>query len=205
MHEHYYTNKPKSIAKVGMLEVTLRGETLLFLTASGIFSYKKIDNGTALLVEKMIINDNDRILDLGCGYGIIGIAAARLGKDIKLVLTDINSRATNLTKKNLVLNNIEQGLVKNGHLYEPVSNEKFDTILCNLPMSAGLDLVYKIIEDGYRYLNTGGSFQSVARKGSKRVEKKMFDIYGNIKIMAKKGGYRVFISNKINNRQSREK
>lgn len=194
MHEHYYTDKPKSKAKYGLIKATLRGKSFKFLTASGVFSYKKIDRGTALLAEKMIIHDNTRVLDLGCGYGVLGIVAARAGRNVKAVLTEVNSRAAMLAQENLAMNNIEDAEVRKGSFYDPVAGERFDTILCNLPMSAGLETVFRIIEGAYEHLNTEGGLQVVVRKGSRRIEEKMLDVYGNVATLAKKGGYRVFIS-----------
>ena len=193
MHEHYYTDKPKSKTKYGVIETTLRGKSFKFLTASGVFSYKKIDRGTAILAEKMIIDDDARVLDLGCGYGVLGIVAARAGRNVKPVLTEINSRAAMLAEENLTMNNIVAE-VRKGSFYDPVARERFDTILCNLPMSAGLETAYKIIKGAYEHLNNEGSLQVVVRRGSKRVEKKMFDVYDNVVILARKGGYSVFIS-----------
>ncbi|MDP6460114.1 MAG: methyltransferase [Candidatus Hydrothermarchaeota archaeon] len=193
MHEHYYTDKPKSKTKYGVIETTLRGKSFKFLTASGVFSYKKIDRGTAILAEKMIIDDDARVLDLGCGYGVLGIVAARAGRNVKPVLTEINSRAAMLAEENLTMNNIVAE-VRKGSFYDPVARERFDTILCNLPMSAGLETAYKIIKGAYEHLNNEGSLQVVVRRGSKRIEKKMLDVYDNVVILARKGGYRVFIS-----------
>ena len=193
MHEHYYTDKPKSKTKYGVIETTLRGKSFKFLTASGVFSYKKIDRGTAILAEKMIIDDDARVLDLGCGYGVLGIVAARAGRNVKPVLTEINSRAAILAEENLTMNNIVAE-VRKGSFYDPVARERFDTILCNLPMSAGLETAYKIIKGAYEHLNNEGSLQVVVRRGSKRIEKKMLDVYDNVVILARKGGYRVFIS-----------
>ena len=193
MHEHYYTDKPKSKTKYGVIKATLRGKSFKFLTASGVFSYKKIDRGTAILAEKMIIDDDARVLDLGCGYGVLGIVAARAGRNVKPVLTEINSRAAMLAEENLTMNNIVAE-VRKGSFYDPVARERFDTILCNLPMSAGLETAYKIIKGAYEHLNNEGSLQVVVRRGSKRIEKKMLDVYDNVVILARKGGYRVFIS-----------
>lgn len=195
MNEHYFTPKPSSNAKHGLIKTRLRGRSFKFLTASGVFSHKKIDRGTALLAEKMIIKDNARVLDLGCGYGVLGIVAAKAGKNVRPVLTEVNTRAAALAEENLTLNNVNAE-VREGDLYAPVADESFDTVLCNLPMSAGLELVYKIIEGAHEHLSNGGSLQVVVRKGFRRIEGKMLAVYGNVDTLAKKGGYRVFISEK---------
>ncbi len=192
MNEHYFAKKPKSKAELGLIKARLRGREFRFLTASGIFSYKKIDRGTELLASNMVIKQGDYVLDLGCGYGVLGIAAAKIAG--RAILTEVNSRAANLARKNLKLNNIANAEVREGNLYEPVANENFNVTLCNLPMSAGLGVVYEIIEKSRARLKSGGTLQVVVRKGAKRIEQKMREIFGNVATLAKKGGYRVFLS-----------
>ncbi len=191
--EHYFTEKPKSKPKYGKIFALLRGRKFEFLTCGGVFSYKKIDKGTELLVRHMQIKEDDKVLDLGCGYGVLGIVAAKLTKN-QVILTDINKRAVKLARKNLELNDIENAEVRRGNLYEPVKNEKFDVILCNLPISAGLETVYKIVEEAKEHLNKGGTLQVVVRKGHKRIEQKILEIFGNVKTLSKKGGYRVYLA-----------
>ncbi len=192
MNEHYFTKKPKSKVERGLIKARLGGRAFRFLTSSGVFSYKKIDRGTELLVSNMIIRQEDHVLDLGCGYGILGIAAAKIAG--RVILTEVNSRAANLARKNLKLNSIANAEVREGNLYEPVADEKFNVILCNLPMSAGLGVVYEIIEKSTAHLKSRGTLQVVVRKGAKRIEQKMREIFGNVTTLAKKGGYRVFLS-----------
>lgn len=194
MNEHYYTERPHSDLKLGIIKTRLRGEGFRFLTSSGVFSKKDIDKGTRLLIENMVINDGDYVLDIGCGYGAIGIAAAR-NRRTRVVLTDINRRAVRLTEENIKLNDVGTNATSvQGDLYEAVEHEKFDVILCNLPMSAGLDLVFKIIDGSKRCLKKSGTVQVVVRKGNRTVEKRLQETFGNVKTLAKKGGYRVFIS-----------
>ncbi len=196
MNEHYFTEKPESKVKYGIIQARIRGGPYEFLTASGVFSCKKIDRGTALLAEKMIIKDGSRILDLGCGYGVLGIVAARIGRNVKVVLTEINRRAAYLAEQNLERNAVSNAEVRRGSFYEPVKDEVFDVILCNLPMSAGLKVVYRIIEESRDHLSQGGTLQVVVRKGAGRIRDKMLATFGNVTTLAKKGGYRVFLSEK---------
>lgn len=196
MGEHYYTEKPKSKVRYGLIKVRLRGRFYEFLTASGVFSHRKIDRGTALLAEHMLIKDNSRVLDLGCGYGVLGVVAAGAAKDVEVVLTEVNQRAASLAEENLRRNNVTNWEVRRGSLYEPLGGDIFDVILCNLPMSTGLRVVYKIIEDSMEHLSPGGSLQVVVRRGAERIRQKMHAVYGNVATLAKKGGYRVFMAEK---------
>ncbi len=192
MNEHYYSKKPTSKPRYGMIKAAMLRREYKFMTASGVFSYKKVDKGTELLVKHMKAKKDDRVLDLGCGYGVIGIAVAGLARYV--VLTELNQRGARLARENLELNGVDNAEVRNGNLYEPVEEEKFDIILCNLPISAGLKVVYEIIEGAKDHLNRDGTMQVVVRKGAKRIEEKLKEIFGNVDTLAKKGGYRVFLS-----------
>lgn len=191
--EHYFTERPTSKERRRLIKAVLRNCELQFITSSGIFSPKRIDKGSALLIENMHIKDGDAVLDLGCGYGVIGIAAAKSAK-VKVTMTEINKRAARLAEENIKINHVENVRVVQGSICEPIGDEKFDAILCNLPMSAGLKLVYEIIQQAKEHLNQGGSLQVVVRKGAKRIEQKMQEVFGNVATLAKSRGYRVFIS-----------
>lgn len=192
MNDHYYTKRPTSKPRYGIIKAVLRGREYRFLTASGVFSHKKIDRGTELLVEHMRLDEADMVLDFGCGYGVIGTVAAGTARHI--VLTELNERAAGLARKNLKLNGVGNAEVRRGNLYEPVKEERFDAILCNLPMAAGLKVVFRILEGSRDRLNPNGTIQVVVRKGAKRIEEKLSEVFGNVTTLAKKGGYRVFLS-----------
>jgi len=135
------------------------------------------------------------VLDLCAGYGPIGIAVKKIFPDTQVFLTDINKRAVNLAKKNSKLNKTKV-TIKSGDLYEPYSDEKFDVILVNPPIAAGRKICYKIIEEAITHLNKEGTLQLVARhqKGGRMLEKKMQEVFGNAETLAKKGGFRVYLS-----------
>ena len=130
---HYYSETQTSKPKLKKIKANLRNFTFDVYTASGIFSPKRIDKGTLILIENMIIKG--KTLDLGCGYGIIGLVASKLTKE-QVYLTDINKRACQIAELNLKINNIKNAKVIQGNLYEPVKNIKFDTILINPPQTA---------------------------------------------------------------------
>ena len=180
--DHYFTEAPTSKIIPGKIKATLRGTQYTFHTSSGIFSKKRIDMGTRFLIQKMQIEPDDDILDLGSGYGPLGIVAATLAPEGHTVLTDVNKRAVGLSKSNIKENRLRNAEARKGEFYEPVKGEKFDVILCNLPMSAGLVVVYKIIRESADYLNPGGSLQVVVRKGHPRIGAEMEKLYGNLEI-----------------------
>lgn len=197
-HYHYYSRRPRDIGKRYTIEVQVRGIYVKLLSAPGVFSAKKLDKGTEVLLKYMIIKDGWKILDLGCGYGVIGIVAAKLAPRGYVILTDINKLAVKLARENLKLNNVYNAEVREGDLYEPVKGEKFNTILCNPPISAGLDVCYRIIDDAPQYLERDGLLQLVARhnKGGRRLMERMLQVFGNCDVVGSEAGYRVYVSRK---------
>lgn len=191
--EHYYSERPSSLPKLGLIRCRLRGIDLEFLTASGVFSYKSIDKGTRLLVESMILPESGRLLDLGCGYGVIGIVAARLNPSLEVWLTDVNERAVLLADENVKRNRARNARVLRGFLYEELEGILFDAILTNPPVSAGLRVMEHLVEGSLDHLRPGGSLQIVVRtnKGGRQVARLLEDHFGGFEVIARRGGYRV--------------
>ena len=121
MPKPYSSKMPTSSLKTKTISVYLRGKLFEFVSAPDVFSQSKIDKGTQLLIETMDLTNSDRVLDLGCGIGVIGIVAASIiiSPNSQVVLTDINRRAINLTKSNLKKNYIKNAETRWGDLYEP--------------------------------------------------------------------------------------
>jgi len=195
MTEHYYSEKQTSILRIKEIEVKLKENNLKFNTGSGVFSIGRIDKGTELLIKECIVKPDWRVLDLGCGWGVIGITIAKAFPTTFVLMADINERAVKLSRMNVKLNNVENVIVKKSNLYDKV-REKFDTILTNPPQLAGKKICFEIIEKAKNYLKKDGLFQLVARhnKGGKALERKMNEVFGNVKEIGKKGGYRIYIS-----------
>lgn len=195
---HYYTSHPESKTKLGIIRTYLRGRPFQFLTASGVFSKKRVDLGTRLLIESMVLPEKGYALDVGCGYGPIGIVAATLHPNLRVVMVDVNKRAVWLARQNVQRNNTGNAEVRRGNLYEPVKDLTFNCVLSNPPVSAGMKTVKKIIAEAPKHMTNKASFQMVIRSkiGKKRLPKLLEEIYGNTKILARKSGYRVFISEK---------
>lgn len=198
MTEHYYSEKQTSRLKIKEIESNLRGNILKFYTGSGVFSIGKVDKGTKLLIEKCIVQPNWKILDLGCGYGVVGISIAKAFPSTQILMADINERAVKLSRMNVKLNNISNIEVRQSNLYQNIQ-EKFDTILTNPPQTAGKKVCFEIIEKAKDHIKKGGLLQLVARhnKGGKELGKKMNEVFGNVKDIAKKAGYRVYVTEKL--------
>ncbi|MBN1501989.1 class I SAM-dependent methyltransferase [Candidatus Woesearchaeota archaeon] len=193
--EHYFSEKQSSKLSPSKIQEKIKNIKLEFCTAKGVFSKRRIDLGTRILIENCIIKPNWKILDLGCGIGAIGISIKKLYPETKVTMADINERAVTLAKRNIKLNDVEAIKIIKSDLYKNI-NQTFDCILSNPPLAAGRAICYGIIELAPKFLNRNGCLQIVARhkKGGAELEKKMIAVFGNAKQIAKKSGYRVYLS-----------
>ncbi len=193
MAEHYFTEKPSSERSIKEITVNIRGFSFKFLTDRGVFSRGKLDRGTRLLIETMNLDRAGRILDLGCGYGPIGIVAARISPDSEVFMVDVNSRAYELARENVRLNRVPNVKVMLGNGFEPVHGTKFDLILCNPPIRAGKSVVFPLITEAREFLSPDGRLLVVARtkQGSKSILKHMSEVFDLAREIEKGGGYRV--------------
>lgn len=196
MSNHYFSAKPSSKEKRGVIKATLRGKDYSFITSSGVFSAKRIDTGTRVLVENMILPESGRLLDMGSGIGIIGIVAARENPDLEVHLSDVNERAFKLTRENIYRNKVTNCHPHHGNLYEPLGDLMFDSIISNPPISAGMKkIVFPIVEGAYERLNPEGTLQLViqSNKGAKMLAKHMDEIFGEHEVVKRKSGFRVLL------------
>ena len=133
-NQHYFDEFPDVRVKIHTISESLRRHLYIFKTITGVFSFSKIDLGTKVLIEHMIISKDPSVfLDLGCGYGPIGIVLSYESPDSVVYLIDINKRAIWCTKENIkinVKNNKKNVLALQGNYFEPIKkkNIKFDGI-----------------------------------------------------------------------------
>lgn len=195
--EHYFTRKPTAKREEFAIEDILNGKRFSFISDTSVFSKTRIDAGTKLLIRHMQIRPTDIVLDLGCGYGPIGIVASQSAK--KVYMTDINERATELAESNARNNDATNVEVRTGDGLSPVRDLMFDVILTNPPIRAGKKVVFGMIDDSRAHLNPDGSFWLVARtqQGAKSIKKKMEEVFGNAEYVAMKGGYRLIRSERL--------
>jgi 16S rRNA (guanine1207-N2)-methyltransferase len=196
--EHYFAQNPKSKAKFGLLRACIRGRSFEFLTASGVFSHRRIDLGTRLLAECVLLPKEGCVLDMGCGYGAVGIAAAMFNPRLHVVLVDVNARAIWLSRQNAERNGVRNIEVRCGSLYEPVEDLVFDCVFSNPPVSAGMETVEAIIRGAPKHLTDKGLFEMVIRSkvAGKRFTALFNEAFGNCEVFARRSGYRVLLSRK---------
>ncbi len=197
--EHYFATTPKSNAKFGIIRTRLRGEAFEFLTASSVFSKERVDSGTRLLIDAMALPETGAVLDVGCGYGAVGIVAAASNSWLRVVLTDVNMRAFRLARQNIYINKVNNAEVRCGYLYEPVKDSTFNCVLSNPPVSAGMETVKAIITEAPKVMAHKATFQMVIRSkiGAKTLPYIFTATFGNCAVLARKSGYRVLIAEKL--------
>ena len=194
MSEHYYANKPTAKHDQRTIKDNLRGREFVFLSDAGVFSKGGIDFGSRLLIETMEIAEKERILDVGCGYGPIGLSAAVLAPHGTVTMVDINERAVELAKDNAKRNGIGNTEIVQSDLFAAVNGREFDVILTNPPIRAGKDTVHRIFEEAYQHLASGGSLWVVIQKkqGASSAFTKLESLFGEVREAAKDKGYRIF-------------
>lgn len=202
---HYFSREPGPAQPRCLFSAILRGREFRFITASGVFSARRLDPGTALLIESLQVGERDAVLDLGCGWGPIGIAAAALAPAGRAWLVDPNPRAVEIAKQNAALNGLTNVEVLHGEGTEPVRGLLFDVIATNPPIRAGKSVVFRLIEQAAACTKPGGSFYLVARtkQGAKTIAQKIGQVFGNVKEVRKGGGYRVFAAQALQKEEER--
>ena len=142
MNDHYYTRTPQSASRPAECSFTYRGIDLVFETDAGVFSRGEVDTGTRLLLEALPEEMHGEILDLGCGWGVIGISIARKWPGTQVTMADVNTRALDLSRKNAERNRAEVICAESDGM-EALADRNFDTVVTNPPIRAGKQVMYK--------------------------------------------------------------
>ena len=195
MTKMYYAENPDSAHDIHELKVTLLGQSFTFLTDSGVFSKKMVDYGSQVLLNTLDFEKGKTLLDLGCGYGPLGISLAKV-QGVKPTMVDINNRAIDLAKQNAQKNGVEADIFQS-NIYEKV-NGTFDYIISNPPIRAGKQVVHTIISESINYLKVDGNLTIVIQKkqGAPSAKKKMEEVFGNVEILKRDKGYYILRSEK---------
>ena len=184
----YFNNEnlPSNITKI---DCFIRGKKFTFNSDNGVFSKNGVDFGSRLLLDFIPLEEvGGKILDLGCGYGVIGIALNKLtGASVDMV--DVNLRALHLTEMNVSANKCQNINVFESNVYENV-NTKYTSIVTNPPIRAGKKVVYDMLFNAKDYLTDDGNLYFVIRKqqGAKSMISDLEKEY-DLEILEKKKGY----------------
>ena len=161
---------------------TLCGHHLNFHSTWGIFSPKAIDEGSRLLLDFMDVKEDDDTLDLGCGYGPLGLTLARRAPKGTSVLVDKDFVAVDYSRKNAQLNGINNTEIFLSNGFDQVGDRSFDVIVSNLPAKTGKELYYLYFYDALERLNPGGRIYVVTISGLRQFVARAFgEVFGNYK------------------------
>ena len=193
MADHYYTAQPTSASDEQELLYEAGGRTYRFFSDHSVFSIQRIDPGTDLLI-KTILSDQERtrkILDLGCGYGPIGLVLAdQLGAEATLM--DINERAMELARKAASFNHIQATVLTEDQL----TDKDYSLVATNPPIRAGKQTVFHFFALAFERLEKGGCLYVVIQKkqGAGSAEKELVRLFGNCETIGRKAGYHILKS-----------
>ncbi|WHX48618.1 class I SAM-dependent methyltransferase [Paenibacillus woosongensis] len=194
MADHYYTNQPSTAHDRKIWDAQLRGQKFRFISDAGVFAKGGVDYGSRVLIEAMDIPEAAQVLDVGCGYGPIGLTAARLAGRGHVTMIDVNQRAVELAKENAANNKVANVTIVESDLFAALGEQQFDVILTNPPIRAGKEVVHAIFEGAYDRLREGGALWVVIQKkqGAPSAKQKLESLFAQVEEVTKDKGYRVY-------------
>ena len=190
--EQYFTNNPNLKSELRNIVYKYQGLTMSFFSDNGVFSKDKLDFGSTLLLETVfqnINNDNLDILDIGCGYGFMGVSLAKI-KNAHVTMCDVNKRALHLAEKNAAENGVANSVkVIESDIYQNIT-DIYDLIITNPPIRAGKNVVYGILDGARDRLKAKGELWFVIRKdqGAKSTIKHVEENY-DVEVVTKSKGF----------------
>ncbi len=190
MNDHYYSASPSSEHRFAEADYAYRGHALRFTTDAGVFSRGEVDTGTDLLLNALPEEMRGDILDLGCGWGVIGICVARKWPEARVTLADINQRALALSRENAKRNRADVVCAESDGM-AAFEGRQFDAVITNPPIRAGKQVIYRMFADAAKCLKPGGALYLVIRKqqGAESCMKYLGTVFGSVEKIDKSGGF----------------
>ena len=189
VNDQYYTADPTSESKPTPCAFPYRGYGLNFMTDAGVFSKGELDVGSRLLLDALPALSGD-VLDIGCGWGAIGVAVAKANKAARVTMVDVNRRALSLCRQNCTRNGVTAEVIESDGMAE-VLGRKFNAIVTNPPIRAGKQVIYKMFADAAASLHEGGALYLVIRKqqGAESCVKYLKTLFNEVEKLDKSGGF----------------
>ena len=196
MNEQYYTAEPTCASNPVPCDFTYRGHSLSFMTDAGVFSRGELNQGTRLLLDALPELSGD-VLDLGCGWGAIGVSLAKANPACRVVMADVNRRALEWAKANLSRNGVSALCVESDGM-TALAGRRFDAVVTNPPIRAGKQVIYRMFADAAACLNPGGALYLVIRKqqGAESCIRFLKGLYAQVDKIDKSGGFWVLRARK---------
>jgi len=193
MNNHYFTDNRHLPESRKEFSFRFWYITLKLISDNGVFSKHNVDYGSRVLLDALHKHDQklgDTLLDVGCGYGVIGLSLKKAYPDKQVTMLDINPRAVELTKLNAQNNQCEVA-VHVSDAYDKVMDQSFTDIITNPPIRAGKKVIYPIFAKAYEHLLKQGNLWVVIRKaqGAESAKKYIESIFGNCEVIQKDKGY----------------
>ena len=189
---YYFDENPNSESNIKEIKFSLYGQNYAYFTDNGVFSKSKIDEGTYIFLKVLLpLHLTGRILDLGCGYGPIGLTIALNEKQARVDLADINSRALALASRSGERLNLNDRVTfLHSDIFEKIEGP-YDSIVVNPPIRAGKVVTYRMYEESKQYLIDGGSLYVVIRRkqGAESALKYIETVFENVSVLHKEKGY----------------
>ncbi|WP_440897203.1 class I SAM-dependent methyltransferase [Amphibacillus sp. Q70] len=200
MSEQYFTRHPQAKSNPETWTFELRGHVLTFTSDVGVFSKNTVDFGSRVLIDTFIPPEVDgAIVDLGCGYGPIGLSIAKDYPDRQVIMGDVNQRAIDLTDKNAKQNKLANVTCYLSDRFNDFPDQQFAAVLVNPPIRAGKELVHQIFEDAHQYLTKEGELWVVIQKkqGAPSAIKKMKALFQEVETVKRSKGYFIIRAKKM--------
>lgn len=195
---HYFENEQDGEITTYTYNYTYHGQNLSFVSYTGVFSKQGIDFGSNLLLNTLPSFSNEKVLDLGCGMGVVGCCLAKANPTANVVMSDVKKLGVLAANQNIVLNKITNAKAIESFSFANIK-ELFHSIITNPPIRAGKKVVYQMLSDSFDHLYPGGKLFVVVQKkqGAPSMAKFLENMFGNIDIVNKKNGYFVFMCKKV--------
>lgn len=192
----YFDNDPSIKSNQKIISFVINDKQFDFISDNGVFSKGKIDEGSIALLKKLIkyADIKGDILDLGSGYGTIGLTLAFLYREANFLLIDVNTRACALARMNKTRFNLSNVEIVESNSFEKINDRSFDKIITNPPIRAGKKVIYSMFEEAYKHLRINGELFIVIRKdqGANTASKFIESVFGNITLLGRDKGYYIF-------------
>ena len=189
-NDQYFTREPESASRPAECAFSWRGKALRFTTDAGVFSRGELDEGTRLLLDTLPERMEGRLLDLGCGWGPVGISLKACFPEAEVWMTDVNLRALERSRENAARNGAEVFL-RESDGFSALGDLTFDAVITNPPIRAGKQVIYRLFAEAEAHLKPGGSLFLVIRKqqGAESCLKYLRTIFASAERLDRSGGF----------------